>query len=140
MTTLLSNKAQPGVEPKYLPSGAIDVVATYTFATAPSAGDLVQLMKIPAGATITGVTLDSDKIDTNASATLKFDVGDGTTAQKFIAASTIGQTGGVAYAGVAGTVGTSYTSDTWLYAKVNAAAATFASGTVRVCVEYTIDP
>lgn len=140
MTTYLSNKAQPGIEPKYLAAGAIDVVATYTFASAPSANDLVQLMTIPSGATITGVTLDSDKIDTNASGTLTFDVGDGTTAARFISASTVGQTGGVAYAGVAATVGYQYSANTALFLKVHAAAATFASGTVRVCVEYSMDP
>lgn len=140
MATFLSNKAQPGVEPKFLPAGAIDVVATYTFAAAPSANDLVQLMTVPAGAVITGVTLDSDKIDTNGTPTMTFDVGDGTTAARFISAATTPQAGGIAYAGVAGTVGYTYTANTALFLKVHAAAATFASGTVRVCVEYTMDP
>lgn len=140
MATYLSNKAQPGVEPKFLPAGAIDVVAVYAFAAAPSANDLVQLMTVPANATITGVTLDSDHIDTGGSPTMTFDVGDATTANRFIAASNVAQTGAIAYAGVPATIGYQYTANTPLFLKVHAAAATFTAGSVRVCVEYTMDP
>lgn len=140
MTTYLSNKAQPGVAPKFLPAGAIAVCASYAFASAPSLNDLVQMMKIPAGATVVDMILDSDDLDSNGTPTMKFDVGDTTTAARFIAASTIPQTGGVVHTGVAAGTAYQYSADTWIYVKVNTAAATFAAGTVRLTAVYTMDP
>lgn len=140
MTTYLSNKAQAGVSPKQNHIGSIPVYASYAFASAPALNDLVQMMTIPAGATIVSVVLDSDKIDTNGTPTMKFDVGDGTVANRFLAASTLPQTGGAAVANVAAAYGYNYAANTPLFVKVNAAAATFAAGTVRLLVEYTMDP
>lgn len=140
MTTYLSNKAQPGVQPKFNANGVTAVCASYAFATAPSLNDLVQMMTIPAGATILDVILDSDDLDSNASPTIKFDVGDGTTAARFIAASTVPQAGGVAHASVAASTDYTYSANTPLYVKVNTAAATFQAGTVRLTALYTMDP
>lgn len=140
MATYLSNKAQPGVQPKFNPTGVIAVCASYAFATAPSLNDLVQLMQIPAGATMVDVILDSDDLDSNGTPTVTFDVGDTTTAGRFIAASTAPQAGGVVHATVAASTDYPYAANTWLYLKVHAAAATFQAGTVRVTALYTMDP
>lgn len=140
MTTYLSNKAIPGVSPKFTASNSIPVYASYALASAPSLNDLIQMMTIPAGATICSVVLDSDKLDSNASPTITLDVGDGTVANRFLAASTVGQAGGAAVANVAAAYGYQYTANTPLYVKIHAAAATFQAGTVRLLVEYTMDP
>jgi hypothetical protein len=140
MATVLSNKAQPGVSPKFLPSGVIAVCASYTFGSAPSLNDLVQMMKIPAGATVIDMILDSDDLDSNGTPTMKFDVGDATTAARFIAASTVPQAGGVVHTGVAAGTAYQYSADTWINVKVNTAAATFQTGTVRLTALYTMDP
>lgn len=139
-TTYLSNKAQPGIQPKLNHTGSIPVYASASLTTALGVGDLVQMMTIPAGATIVSVVLDSDKLDSNASPTIKFDVGDGTVANRFLAASTVGQAGGAAVANVAAAYGYQYAANTPLYVKCNTAAATWQNGTVRLLVEYTIDP
>lgn len=140
MTTYLSNKAQPGVAPKFVPAGAIAVCASYAFASAPSLNDLVQMMTIPAGATMVDVILDSDDLDSNGTPTIKFDVGDATTANLYIAASTVPQAGGVAHAAQAASTAYRYAANTPLYVKVNTAAATFQAGTVRLTAIYTMDP
>ena len=139
-TTYLSNKAQPGVAPKFNHTGSIPVYASASLTTALGVGDLVKMMTIPAGATIVSVILDSDKLDSNASPTIKFDVGDATTANRYLAASTLPQAGGAAVANVAAAYGFQYTVDTPLYVKCNTAAATWQNGTVRLLVEYTMDP
>lgn len=140
MTTYLSNKAIPGVSPKFTASNSIPVYASFSLTSAPALNDLIQMMTIPAGATICSVVLDSDKLDSNGTPTIKFDVGDGTVANRYLAASTLPQQGGAAVANVAAAYGYQYTSNTPLYVKVNTAAATFQAGTVRLLVEYTMDP
>lgn len=138
MTTYLSNKAQPGVGPKFNHTGSIPVYATYAFTSAPALNDLVQMMTIPAGATIVSVILDSDKLDTSTGMTL--DVGDGTVANRYLAASNLPQAGGAAVANVAAAYGFQYTVNTPLYVKIHAAATAFQAGSVRLMVEYTMDP
>lgn len=139
MSTYLSTKAQTGVPAKQLAAGVIAVCASYAVASAPSANDLIKMMEIPAGATIVDVILDSDTLDSNASKTVTLDVGDTTQAQRFLAASTVAQAGGAVHADVAASTAYQYTADTWLYVKFHAAAATFAAGTVRLTVLYTMD-
>lgn len=140
MTTFLSNKAQAGIQPKFTASNSIPVYASYAFASAPSANDIVQMMTIPAGATIVSVVLDSDQIDTNGTPTMSFDVGDAANPTRYLSASTLPRTGGAAVANVAAAYGYQYSANTPLQVKVHAAAATFAAGTVRLLVEYTMDP
>lgn len=139
-TTYLSNKAASTVSPKYTASNSIPVYANASLTAALVANDLVQMMTIPAGATICSVVLDCDKLDSNGTPTIKFDVGDATTANRFLAASTVGQAGGAAVANVAAAYGYQYTANTPLYVKCNTAAATWQNGTVRLLVEYTMDP
>lgn len=116
-------------------------------------GDIYQLVQIPNGYSIESVILDTDQLDTNATPTLTLEVGDGTTAARFIAASTIARTGGIQYGNVAGATGYSYAigsgntgqfaggnaGSNILQAKVTAAAATFAAGTVRLAVRMFED-
>lgn len=139
-TNYLSNKAASTVQPKFNASGSIPVYASAALTTALGVGDTVQMMTIPAGATIVSVVLDSDSLDSNASKTIKFDVGDATVANRFLAASTLPQAGGAAVANVAAAYGYQYAANTPLYVKCNTAAATWQNGTVRLLVEYTMDP
>lgn len=121
-------------------------------ATEASLGDIFQMVQIPNGYSIESVILDCDQLDSNGAPTLVLAVGDGTTANRFINASTVGQAGGVAYQNVAGATGYSYAvgtnpgqfsggnaGATVLQVKVTTAAATFKAGTIRLAVRVFQD-
>jgi len=110
--------------------------------------DVVQMLNVPNGYRVMNVTLDTDQLDTNGSPTIKLDVGDATTANWAIAASTVAQTGGVAFNGKAGSTGKLYAPAssggnpgfTTLQVKVNTAPATgTTNATLRLAVELQED-
>lgn len=115
-------------------------------------GDIYQLCIVPNGYSIVAVTLDCAQLDSNASPTVVLEVGDGTTAGRFITGSTVGKTGGIQVANVAGTIGYSYSlgeggqfgggnaGGTIVQAQVTTAAATFKSGVVALAIECYLDP
>lgn len=51
MATFTANAAQAAVQPKGLRVGLVAVTAFYSIAAAPSAGDIIQMVKVPANAT-----------------------------------------------------------------------------------------
>jgi len=128
-----------GSQAKWLPTGVIARAVTIT-PTAAGLNDVWKVLDVPAGATIVGIKLDAADLDSNASPTITLDVGDATSAQRFIAASTAAQAGGIVTESVVGCLGYNYTAQTTIQIKVHAAAATFQSGNVTLVVSYTIDP
>lgn len=125
-------------------------VGTIDITSAPAVGDIWELVQVPNGYAVESVYLDCAQLDTNASPTLTLEVGDSTTAGRYISGSTIGRTGGVAINNVAGSVGyvnpiqnsagsTGQFSGgnagaTTIQVKVTAVAATFAAGNVTLAV------
>ncbi len=139
-TTYSAAQAAGNVPPKYLHAGAIVRSASYALTAALALNDAIQMFKLPAGAVVHEVILASDDVDTNASPTVKYDVGDGSLANRFIAATTIGQAGGVARMDQKGGVGFKCTADTMIQVTVNTAPATgTASGAITLTVSYTMD-
>lgn len=121
-------------------------------ATEAAAGDIFQMVQVPNGYSIESVTLDCDKLDSNAAPAIVLEVGDSTTANRFINASTVAQAGGVQRSNVAGATGYSYTvgtnpgqfsggnaGATVVQVKVATAAATFQAGTIRLAVRVFLD-
>lgn len=111
-----------------------EVAFTGTITTADSAN----ILNLPIGAVVLGVTLEADDLDTGGSPTITLNVGDAGSANRYIAATTAAQTGVTAVATAA--TGLLYTvtgtSDTTVRIAVAANAATSASGSVRVAVTY----
>ena len=118
---------------------------SFILATAAGAGDIFELLQIPNGYAVESVTLDCDKLDAGATPTLVLEVGDSATPARFIAASTVGQAGGIQGANVAGATGYSYAigtnngqfsggnaGATILQATVVTGAATFQAGNIRL--------
>jgi hypothetical protein len=136
MANTNATKAGSGVQPR----AGNDITAVYESYTLASAtlNDTYTMCKIPAGATILDVVLSSDDVDTNGTPTVKYDVGDSGSATRFISATTIGQAGGVARMDQKGGHLKAYTADDTVIVKINTAAATFAAGTIRVGVLYTM--
>ena len=96
--------------------------------------DTLECLPVFAGETVLDVAIvPIGDMDTGTS-TLRFDVGDGTTADKYIAAIDPGAgTGDVAFRATAG-LGSQYTADDAIVLSAQAAANVAAAGTVRVIV------
>jgi hypothetical protein len=77
----------------------LSVRATYALAAALAAGDIVQMMPLPAGFVPVDFILDSDDLDAGVTPTIALDVGlvdtNGNVGQEVFAASTVAQAGGV---------------------------------------------
>jgi hypothetical protein len=146
MTNYNSNKAQPGVQPKQLPTGDMAVYAAYAFPSVSpptlNTGDTITMMTVPTGATITGVTLDVDKLDTGGSPAIKLNVGDATVANRFISQTTAGQAGGYQVPNINGAIGNQYQANTPILVTVQtgAAGAVQAGAAIRLVVNYSMDP
>lgn len=146
MTNYNSNKAEAGVQPKVLPTGDLAVYAVYTFpSTSPptlNTGDTISMMTIPMGATITGVTLDVDKLDTGGTPAIKLNVGDGTVPNRFINQTVVGQAGGYQAPNINGAIGNQYQANAPVLVTVQtgAAGAVQAGAAIRLVVNYSMDP
>lgn len=115
MAAILQTKTIANGYPAVTPAGAQDLVAvtaTYTLAAALVINDVIEMIELPPGCVPVDVILDAEDLDSGTTLTLDVgimegDVGDTTvvnrtTGAEFIAASTVGQAGGVARAAVAG--------------------------------------
>lgn len=129
---------------KYHEVGAF---VTYAEVTLPSGttlatNDTLQLCDIAPGIVVTGVTVDTDKLDTNATPTIVYSVGvTGTTAQ-FVSLSTTAQAGGFQIqnvAGALGVIGGGNTTPTRVFATITTGAATgiAAAKKFRFMIEQT---
>lgn len=160
MTTYQGSKLAAGVQPRQLPAG-YDISQLSSFAmpvgTPFATNDILQMVNLigdPAeqnpGPYISGVSLDSDQIDTGAGVVMA--VGDSNTAARFITGSTIGQTGGWAAPNVAGTIlfqpfattfnnyPTASLATYTVQIKFTTGVTTPKAGTIRLKVSYTYDP
>lgn len=116
----------------------VTVYSEYAIAAALVINDRIRMVKVPKGATVIGAMLGADDLDTNGAPTITLDVGDDGTSDRFIAASTIGQTGAApASAIVKAGFGYAYPADDTIDILVKAAPATgAATGTLRLAVTY----
>lgn len=140
MATLTSSAVASTV----MARAGIDLIiksASYTLTANPSANDIIQMVKVPAGATVQRVILHTADIDTNGTPTANFEVGDGNDTDCYITSTNVPRTGGIRSSDSGpgpSTAYITYTSDDTIDIKVNTASATFASGTVSLIVFYTM--
>lgn len=106
--------------------------------TAFALNDVIRMVKVPKGATILDVTISVPDLDTSTGIVL--DVGDGTTADRFIDGSTAGQAGGLAGINEIAGFGYTYTADDTIDILVQVAATGTAAvtGVLRMAVTYTM--
>lgn len=142
-TTYQSSKVASGVSPR-AGIGFSTITAVYECATALVIDDIIQMVKVPSGATVLDVILSVDDLDTGAA--LVLDVGDGDDDDRYILGSTIGQAGGtvrmgdgVVGAAAAGVQSYTYTADDTIDIHVDTAPAGGGTGTVALTVSYTMD-
>ena len=60
MATLVGSQAASGIQPRQVHTGVNSVCSTYSLTATLSAGDIIQMCKLPDGARIVGVTLGTN--------------------------------------------------------------------------------
>ena len=146
MATVTSNKVADTVTRRTQHEGLTSVVASYTIPATgdgTAANDIIQMVKVPKGAVILDLKVAITDVDTNATPTHVFDVGDGDDVDRFIDGSTKGQGGGLAVLGdsvaaavIDNALGYAYTADDTIDVKVVTASATKAAGVLVMSVIY----
>lgn len=148
MATVSSDKVGSGVQPRTPHSGVVSVTESYSVPASgdgTAAGDVIQMVKIPKGATVLEVILTSEDLDTDASPTVVLDVGDGDDADRYIDGSDIGQAGGVARLGSGVAAATTdglihtYDAEDTIDVTVATAGTTKAAGVITLTVLYTLE-
>lgn len=110
---------------------------SYSLAAALALNDVLQGPMLQAGSTVVDVTLVTTDLDTNGTPTITLDVGYGADPDYFIAASTVGQAGGIARASAATAQPLTLDSNDTIDVTVHAAPATGATtGTVTLSVFF----
>ena len=94
---------------------------------------------LPANARVIGGFLEATDMDTNGSPTLTINVGDSGDADRFFAASTVGQAGTASTALAVTGLGHKFTSETTITGAPAANAATGAAGTLYLCLYYVVE-
>lgn len=119
------------------------VWATYTLTAALALNDVIQMVKVPAGATILDMGLSCTDLDSGGTA-IVLDVGDGSDTDRFIDGSAVGGTGGTSRIGSGITtnthIGYTYTAEDTIDVLVQTGPTTGAtSGTVFLYVLYSMN-
>lgn len=141
MADFYSNKITSATahEPARTGVGVQSITAYAALSSAPAAGDKIHMFYLPKDAVVLEVYLDSDDLDTNASPTITLDVGTSSSANAFIAASTVAQGGGIDTLDPQKR-GALMSADTEVIVTVNAGPATGAAGDVALTCIYTCQP
>lgn len=121
------------------------VTETYEAAVALVIDDIIQMVKVPKGATVLDIILSVDDLDSGAN--LVLDVGDGSDDDRFILGTTIGQGGGtvrlgqgITGAAAASPAGYTYADADTIDVHVDTAPAGGGTGTITMTVIYTMQP
>ena len=134
ITTYTSPEVSAGVQPKGLRVGLIASSAVYSFsAVSLTAGDVVQLVKVPQGATVVGMLLSA----TNSAGSII--VGDGVDTDRYHAGYAMSVSAGVS--GMSGIyVPYTYSTDDTIDATISASASnSIGSGAINLTVLYAMD-
>jgi hypothetical protein len=117
------------------------VSGTYTMLAAFLDEDVVNLVTVPAGATVLEVILDVPALTDQADVT--WDLGDATVTGRFILAGTEGRSslGAIVRLSVVGSSQYAYTADTKIQFKIKTVpgATAVTNGTIKLTVIYTMD-
>lgn len=119
--------------------GLTTVFHTYTPSSALVINDVIQMVKVPVGATIVDMILATQDLDSNGAPAISLAVGDGGSTSRFISSSTIARTGGVTFLNQEGGFLYTYTSEDTIDVIVLAAPATWQSGSIGLIVTYTME-
>jgi len=135
MATLTASAAQANVSAKFIEHGQVTRVVHYTIAASFSAGDVVQMCKVPMGAAVNGAQFAIN----GHSGVLTVNVGDGNDVSAY-AASVVLSGSAVALASMpARGLGRSYSAEDTVDIQIAAISAPVAAGTLTLVLSYTLD-
>lgn len=117
-----------------------EAIVAITTAMIDNANDEVGLFWLPKGAVIVGGQISGTDMDTDGSPGLAIDVGDTDDEDRIFAASAVGQAATFSAAIARAAHLHKYTADTLIKAYVQTAAVAGAAGTLKVSLQYFIDP
>lgn len=136
MAAYKSNRILYNDPPREIIPGVNMISEEFTFPAAPAANDTVEMFILPAGAVVIDMILDCDDLDGGAAIMLQ--VGDGTTADKFISATNVAQAGGIARMSKKGNIAQVLSNDTPVVVKVSTGPASGQTGTIRLACIYNM--
>lgn len=91
MATYKSDRAQTGVQARFIESGTVTEYAEYTGSATLSAGDVIQMVKVQAGARVTRIAYVGNVLDATTG-TILVTVGDGLDVDRYDASVSLGTT------------------------------------------------
>lgn len=133
MATLTATAAQATVQAKYIENGVIARTCQYTFAAAQSAGDVIQMVKVPTGAHVHDVIANWAGLGGGA---LTVTIGDGNSATRYSGSLS---TNVAAVTRATAGVGYSYSAEDTIDIVVGTATSATAGVTCRLTVLYSMD-
>jgi len=142
-TPFYSARTTPGagVQPR-APIGLCSVSGSYTMLAAFLDEDVVNLVKVPAGATVLELILDVPALTDQADVT--WDLGDSDTTGRFISGGTAGRSsaGAIVRTTVVGSTQYKYTVDTFIQFQIKTVpgATAVTNGVIKLTAIYTMDP
>jgi hypothetical protein len=144
MATLTATAAQSTVPAKYRINGTVTRVVDYSLGATGnpnlSTGDVIQMVRVPAGACIVDISLCVDQL---SGGNYTFGIGDGNAAGRYYTSLSSGSTSAMfimsnAAAQQAG-VGYSYSAEDTIDITASTVTTATASGVLRLVVSYTLD-
>ena len=143
MATYTGTRAISGVQPVSHHGGVVAVLSTFSLTAALAANDIINMLTIPRYAVVLDMILGTGvALDTNATSTIAYDVGDATTDNLYFDNLTQGNNIPLPLTHMtkALAIGTQYTVDTNIKITLEASAATGATaGTIYLCAVYSMD-
>lgn len=133
MATLTNPHTTSGAQPKAVHAGANSITGYYSLTGNLSAGDVIQMVKIPAGAVVTDMVLLQI---TGAGSAHQIAVGDGLSTARYLALTSV--SGSVVYRATAG-IPYSYSADDTIDVLVNAVTSATTVGSFALTVMYKMD-
>lgn len=138
MATLTATAADSATPAKYKVNGDITRVVSYTVNPALSAGDVIQMLRVPNGACITGVSFSTDLFG-GGNATIT-GVGDGNSANRYIGSvSTSNSLAALVTLTGPGGLGYSYSAEDTIDITIGTVTSASAVGKLILRVSYTLD-
>lgn len=113
------------------------VTSTYEVTTALVVNDVIEMVRLPKGATVVDIILVTDDLDSDGTPAITLDVGYGGNDDYFLAASTIGQAGGIVRASAATAFPLTLTEEDTIDVHVDTAPDAGGVGTISLTVLYT---
>ena len=133
MATLTAPDVSAGVQPKGLRVGLVAVASTFSNSACLSTGDVIQMVKVPANATVVDL-----KISTSITAG-SVTIGDGVDTDRYHQGYAMSLSGGLAQMTAVLTPYT-YSTDDTIDVVVSASATMSAAGAINLIVVYSMDP